>query len=80
LLRLGRRLLRRLAVEKIADRRGDLLHVRLEREMAGVVEADLGVRNVALKSLGAGRKKGSLLPHTASSGGRFWRKYSWNPA
>ena len=60
------------------DRCRDLLGVRLQREVAGVEEADNCTRNVALESLRAGgRKNGSFLPHTARNGGLWVRKYYW---
>ena len=53
--------------------------MRLQREVARLEEADHRTWNVALERLGARwRKNGSFLPHTARSGGRRVRKYSWN--
>lgn len=53
--------------------------MRFQRQMAGVVEAHVGARDIRCQaSAPAGRKKGSFLPHTASSGGWCLRKYAWN--
>ena len=58
----GRRLLIQLAAEKVADCRADLGDVGLEREVAGVEEPDLRVRDVALEGLGAGRQEERVVP------------------
>jgi len=53
----------------------DFGSVRLQREMPGIEELNPRVRDVLSKSLGApGMKKGSFLPHIASSGGCAFRK------
>src|SRR5271156_5324976 len=51
--------------EEFADGRGDLRGVRLQREMAGIEEADDRVRNVALERLGARRQEERIIlaPH-----------------
>ena len=64
--------------EEVADRRRDLGGMGLQREMAGVEEADLRVRDVALERFGAGRQEERIvLPQTARKGGLWVRKYSW---
>ena len=50
----------------------------LQGEVTGVDETDVSIGDVALEGFGSGRKNGSFLPHTASSGGLLVRKYSWN--
>ena len=50
-------LLARAFVQEIADDLRDFGAVRLQREVAGVEEANLCLRNVALKRLGARRKE-----------------------
>ena len=54
----------------------DRLGVRLEREVPGVEEADVGIGDVALETplRRPGRKKGSFLPQTARNRGRCLRK------
>ena len=42
--------------EELSDRNGDLLGVGLQGEVAGVDETDVGVGDVALEGLGAGRR------------------------
>src|ERR1700681_2230563 len=53
------------AGEEFADGCGDLRGVRLQREMAGVKEADDRIGNVAPERLGAGRQKERIVlaPH-----------------
>lgn len=64
-----------LGVQEGPDRRDDFRAVRLQGEVAGVVEAHLGRGDVAFQaSAPAGRKYGSFLPQTASSGGCLSRK------
>jgi hypothetical protein len=50
--------------QEVADGVGDLLHVGLQREVAGIEEAHIGLGNVALERLHAGRQKerGVLAP------------------
>src|SRR5262245_58162406 len=60
--------LRRVAesgTEEGADLRCDLDGVRLQGEMAGVEEADHGIRNIALERFGTGRQEERvvLAPH-----------------
>jgi hypothetical protein len=65
--------------EELADSGCDLLDVGLKGELTGVGETNDGVGDVTFEGFGpAGRKNGSFLPHTASSGGLLVRKYSWN--
>jgi hypothetical protein len=53
------------AGEEFADRRGDLCGMRLQREMAGVEEANDRTGNVAFESLGTGRQEERIVlaPH-----------------
>lgn len=46
---------REIALEELEDDRANLMDVGFEREMAGVVEVQLGIHVVALECLGAGR-------------------------
>ncbi len=63
------------AGKEVTDGRRDLRGVRLQREVAGVDEADDRIRDVALKCLGARRQEeGIVLPHTARKGGLWVRK------
>ena len=62
--------------KEVADRPRDLLSVGLEREVARVEKPNVRIRNSRLNaSAPAGRKNGSLLPHTARNFGLFVRKY-----
>src|SRR6478672_10174839 len=45
----------RFPTEEVADHRGDLLRMGLEREVSGVEEMDLRIGNVALERLGTAR-------------------------
>ncbi|CAM5541613.1 hypothetical protein STANM309S_00919 [Streptomyces tanashiensis] len=64
--------------EEVADESGDLLAVRLQGEVPGVQEVDLGVRQVTGEGLRTGRPEDLVAaPQAASSGGRWVRKYSW---
>src|SRR5258708_2609169 len=47
--------------EEVPDCRGDLLGVRLQREMAGIEETDDRAGNVALERLGAGRQEEGVV-------------------
>lgn len=51
--------------EKLLDRRGDFVAVRLERKVAGINEAHVGVGDIAFECLGAGRQKERIVlaPH-----------------
>src|SRR5262245_16948853 len=53
------------ARQEIADRRGDLVAVRLERKVAGVEEAHVCVRDVAFERLRTGRQEERIVlaPH-----------------
>src|SRR5262249_12537670 len=47
--------------EEVADRGRDVFGMRLEREMAGVEEADDRAANVALEGLGTGRQEERIV-------------------
>src|SRR5262249_17500059 len=47
--------------EELSDRRGDLVQVCFERKMAGVEEAHICVRYVALECLGARRQEKRIV-------------------
>ena len=47
--------------EKTVNRRSDFLSVRLQRKMAGVVEEDLGIGDVAPESLCAARQEERIV-------------------
>lgn len=51
----------RSGTQKLADCRGDRLGVRLERKVPGVEETDIGLRDVTLESLGAGRQEEGVV-------------------
>ena len=68
-----------LATQEISNCTSDFVVVGLQREVARIEEVYLGAGLSRLyASAPGGRKNGSFLPQTASSGGRFVRKYSWN--
>jgi len=70
---------RELAAQEITNGTGNLAMMSFEGEVAGIIEADLGMWLSRLKaSAPRGRKNASFLPHTASNGVRLVRKYSWN--
>jgi hypothetical protein len=47
--------------QEVADGGGDLGRVRLEGEVAGVEEPDVGARDVALEGFGSGRKEEGVI-------------------
>src|SRR6185503_17861869 len=49
------------AIQEFVDARADFMDVRFEREVAGVEELDLGLRQVALVGLGAGRDEEGIV-------------------
>jgi hypothetical protein len=48
--------------KELPDRRSDRLGVRLEREVPGLEEADVGLRDVAPERLRAGRQEEGVVP------------------
>ena len=68
-----------LLTRPVANRGRDFLAMGFEREVARVIEMDFRVRVISPERLGAaGQEERVILPQTASMGGRFMRKYSWN--
>lgn len=66
-----------LAAKELANGVCHVLRSRLQRKVTSVVEMYLSRRVIAPERLRTGRQKEwSFLPQTASSGGRFVRKYS----
>jgi hypothetical protein len=56
--------------QEFANNCCDLGRMRLQREVPGIVEVNFCLWHIALKRLGAFRRKnGSFLPHTAKKGG-----------
>ena len=61
--------------EEIADLLRDLLRVGLQREVSGVEQADIGIRNIALEGFGSrGHEEWVVLAPTARNGGWCFRK------